>query len=235
MLLTYVDESHSAGVYYLGALLCPEAEAIPLAAALDAVVEQAMWDHGHITANAELHGYDILQGKGDWADLKPKVRARIGVYAAALQAIADRDVTIVLRGVDLKRLKARYGENHDHPHSIVLTHLIEKIDIVSKNADELALIIADECEGQDQYRRELDIYRTAGTWGYRARKITRVVDTMHFASSTASRLLQAVDLVAFMYHRVQSGADTDPRAKKATEELWARVAPKVVHEWTWVP
>lgn len=235
MLLTYVDESHSRGVYYLGALLCPEAEAIPLATALDAVVEQAAWDHGHIAPDAELHGYDIFQGKGDWADLKHKVRARIDVYAKALQAIADRDVKVILRGVDRNRLKARYGENHDHPHSITLTHLIEQVDIFAKGNNDLALIIADECEGQDQYQRNLRTYRTAGTWGYKARKITTVVDTMHFASSRASRLLQAVDLVAFLYHRIQVGADNDPRAKKANEALWERVAPKVHHQWIWIP
>lgn len=235
MLLTYVDESHSRGVYYLGALLCPEAEAIPLAAALDAVVERATWEHGYVFPDAELHGYDIFQGKGDWADLKPKVRARIDVYAKALQAIADHDVKIILRGVDLARLKARYGENHDDPHSITLTHLIEQVDIFAKGKGELALIIADECEGQEQYQRNLRTYRKTGTWGYKARQITTVVDTMHFASSKASRLLQAVDLVAFLYHRIQTGAGSDPRAKKANEELWERVAPKIQHQWIWIP
>lgn len=235
MLLTYVDESHSRGAYYLGALLCPEAEAIPLAAALDAVVEKAMWDHGGISADTELHGYDIFQAKRAWAGLKAKPRVRIGIYANALQAIADRDVKIILRGVDLGRLEQRYGANHDHPHSIVLTHLLEQVDVFASHNKELALIIADECDGQDQYRRDLRAYRTMGTWGYKSRKITTVVDTMHFASSEASRLLQAVDLVAFLYHRIQVGADHDPRAKKANEELWQRVASKVAHQWTWVP
>ncbi|MDX3184893.1 DUF3800 domain-containing protein [[Kitasatospora] papulosa] len=235
MLLTYVDESHSRGVYYLGALLCPESEAISLAAALDDVVEQAMWDHGYIGSGAELHGHEILQAKGEWAELKHKVRARIDVYGKALQAVADHDVKIILRGVDRVRLKARYGENADHPHSIALTHLIERVDIYAKGHSELALIIADECEGQEQYQQELRTYRKTGTWGYKARKITTVVDTMHFASSKASRLLQAADLIAFMYHRIQVGSDKDPRAKKASEGLWDRVAPKVHHAGIWVP
>ncbi|MFE9650577.1 DUF3800 domain-containing protein [Streptomyces sp. NPDC006365] len=194
-----------------------------------------MDDHGGIRPETELHGYDIFQGKRAWSRLAGKPRARIGVYANALQAIADHDVKIILRGVDVTRLKRRYGANHDEPHSIVLTHLLERVDEFAKREDELALIIADECDGQDQYRDDLRMYRTTGTWGYKSRKITRVVDTMHFASSAASRLLQAADLVAFLHHRIQIGADTDPRAKRANQELRDRVAPKVAHQWTWVP
>jgi len=233
--LTYVDESHSRGAYFLGALLCPESEAISLAESLDAVVEKAMDDYGGFRPDTELHGYDIFQGKRDFARLDSMPRARIGIYAGALQVIADHDVKIVLRGVDIDRLERRYGANHDEPHSIVLTHLLERVDVLAERQGELALIIADECDGQEQYRDDLRVYRTAGTWGYRSRKITRIVDTMHFASSAASRLLQAADLVAFLHHRIQIGADTDPRAKRANEELWGRVAPKVAHQGIWVP
>ncbi|MCX5561113.1 DUF3800 domain-containing protein [Streptomyces sp. NBC_00038] len=235
MLLTYVDESHSRGLYFLAALLCPDAEANSLAEALDEVVLTAGDDFGGIRAETELHGYDIFQGKNAWERLASKPRARIGIYNNALQAIADHDVKIIVSGVDLARLKRRYGSGHDHPHSIVLTHLLERVDEYAVRHDERALIIADECDGQEQYRRELRHYRTFGTWGYKARKITTVVDTMHFASSEASRLLQAADLVAFLYHRIQSGADTDARAKRANERLWARVEHKVVHQRTWWP
>ncbi len=235
MLLTYVDESHSAEVYFLGAVLCPATEAISLTEALDEVVAKAVDAYGQIPPETELHGYDIFHAKGDWKHLSGMARARIGVYADALQAIADHDVKIVLTGVDLVGLRQRYGSNHDHPHSITLTHLLERVDEFAKRHDELALIIADECEGQDNYRRELRHYRTTGTWGYKARKITTVVDTMHFASSSASRLLQAVDLVAFLHHRVHIAADNDPRAKKANRRLWSRVESRVVHQRVWYP
>lgn len=235
MLLTYVDESHSSGVYFLGAVLCPEAEAIPLTEALDAVVSKAARAYEGIEPETELHGYEIFHGKQEWEPLSRMVRARVGIYAEALQAIADADVKIILTGVDLVGLERRYGSNHDHPHSITLTHLLERVDECAKRESQLALIIADECEGQDGYRRELRQYRTTGTWGYKARKITTVVDTMHFASSAASRLLQAADLVAFLCHRIHIVADSDPRAKKANAELWERVAPRVIHQRVWYP
>ncbi|MEU0660695.1 DUF3800 domain-containing protein [Streptomyces lavendulocolor] len=235
MLLTYVDESHSRKLYFLGALMCPDTEAISLAEALDDVVLKAHESFGKIPADAELHGYDIFHAKRVWQHLYDKPRARIGIYNNALQAIADHDVKIIVRGVDLVGLKRRYGSNHDHPHSVLLNFLLEDIDQYATRHNERALIIADECDGQDQYRQELRHYRTFGTWGYRARKITTVVDTMHFASSAASRLLQAVDLIAFLHHRIQSGQDTDPRAKRASEAAWNRIESKVYHRNTWWP
>lgn len=63
--------------------------------------------------------------------------------------------------------------------------------------------------------------------GYRSRQLTRIVDTIHFAPSKASRMVQAADLVAFLHHRIKSRADTDPRAKRANESLWERIADKV--------
>jgi uncharacterized protein YnzC (UPF0291/DUF896 family) len=235
VLLTYVDESHSAEVYFLGALLCPEASVIPLGEALDQVVQKASDAYGVLEPDAELHGYDIFHGKRDWKPLKHMLRARIGVYAEALQAIGQHDVKIIITGVNLPRLQRRYGSDHDSPHSIALTHLLERVDEFAKSNKELVLIIADECEGQDGYRQELKRYRTQGTWGYKPRKITTVVDTMHFAASSESRLLQAVDLVSFLYHRIHIDADQDPRAKKANEELWASVDACVVHRRVWHP
>lgn len=235
MFLTYVDESHSRGLYFLVALLCPDTEANSLSDALDQVILKAGRVHGKLAPETELHGYDIFQGKQAWSELSDKPRARIAVYGDALQAIAEHDVKVIISGVDLVRLKQRYGRNAEPAHSIVLSHLLERIDEYAKPRGELALIISDECDGQDDYRRDLRRYRSEGTWGYKARKITTVVDTMHFASSEASRLVQAADLIAFLHHRIESGNDKDPRAKRANARLYERIQPKIVHVRTWFP
>lgn len=68
-------------------------------------------------ADAELHGYDLFQGKGDWEPIKLMPRARIGVYDQALRAMADHDVTVIIRGVMTQRLRNRYGDRAWHPHA----------------------------------------------------------------------------------------------------------------------
>jgi hypothetical protein len=69
--------------------------------------------------------------------------------------------------------------------------------------------------------------------GYRSWRIERVVDTLHFAPSSESRLLQAVDLIAFLYHRIATTkAGADMRQVRANRRLWARIERKVWHHHT---
>ncbi len=195
MLLTYVDESYSKHSYFIAALLCHENEALSLTRALDDVVRKAATTFSELSPDAELHGYDLLQGKRDWTPLTRQVRARIDVYGNAFQAIADHDVRIIIRGVDTRKLCDRYSGTAADPHSVVLTHVLERVDEYAERTGELALVIADEPgqhDHQQQYRSDLLRYRAQGTWSYRGRVITRIVDTLHFAPSSASRLVQAV-------------------------------------------
>ena len=235
VLLAYVDESYTKERYFIVALLVPDTEASLLASALDTIVEEASYTYGRIDTRAELHGYDLVAGKGDWLRLAEQIRVRIGIYNKAFQAIADRNVHVIIRSVDIPGLDRRYPNGHDHPHSIVLAHLLERVDDCAARQDQFALVIADEISEQDDYRRDLWGYQRSGTWGYRARKLTRIVDTIHFAPSRASRLVQAADLIAYMARRTATHIETDERAKNANSALWARIEPKIHHNRCWFP
>ena len=66
------------------------------------------------------------------------------MYDKAFQAIADHDVTVIIRSVNIQGLDRRYPSGHDHPHSVVLTHLIERVDEYACILfGERALVIAD--------------------------------------------------------------------------------------------
>lgn len=239
MLLTYVDESYCKDCYYLAGLLVPDSEAVSLTQALDEVVAQLADNFDELSNDAELHGYDIFHAKNDWAKLGPKLRVRIGAYDKAMRAIGQHDVKIILRGVKSKLLVQRYGDRAYHPHSVVLTHLLERVDTYAESQGEYALVIADE-PGQEvhqpEYRADLKLYRKVGTWGYQSRKIERVVDTLHFAPSSASRLVQAADLIAFMHHRrVTTSPDADRRVVRANDKIWAHIADRVRHSFCWNP
>lgn len=233
MLLAYLDESYDKSRYWMAAVVCPDDQALSLATALDGVVGKAAMSYS-VGSQAELHGYDLFHGKGDWAPIAGMARARIGVYGEALDVIAAHDVRIYIRGVSIPHLERRYVYA-DHPHSVVLSHLIERIDEHADAVGEYALLIADEVDGVDEHRRNLWHFQRYSTGGWRARQICRVVDTIHFAPSNASRLLQAADIVAFLNYRIASRADTDARAIKANDTLWARIDPRVRHRWCWVP
>lgn len=101
--------------------------------------------------------------------------------------------------------------------------------------NELVLVIADEVDQADEHRKSLWWFQRASTPGYRSRQLTRIVDTMHFAPSGASRLVQGADLIAFLHRRLMSTVERDPRAKRANEALWAKIEPKIQHSYCWVP
>jgi len=66
--------------------------------------------------------------------------------------------------------------------------------------------------------------------------ITRIVDTLHFAPSSASRLVQAADLVVFMHNRIESTLpDADKRAVAVNESLWRRIEKRIEHRYCWNP
>lgn len=112
-----------------------------------------------------FNGHRLFHGADDWAVLKPMPRARIGVYDDALEAIGASGASIIIRGVHRKRLIDRYVYPN-HPHAVVLEHLLERIDEHAAAKGEHALVIADEVDQADQYRRALwfsQKYATGGT------------------------------------------------------------------------
>lgn len=233
MLLAYVDESYDRDRYWIAALMCTDECVVKLTEALDDVVTWASSSYG-IDPDAELHGHALFHGQEDWAPTAGMPRARIGVYHKALAAIATSAPEICIRGVDIPALNRRYG-SPDHPHSVVLQHVLENVDKRAESRNERVLVIADDIDAPNDHRRNLRHFQRQSTPGYQSRKLTRIVDTMHFAPSRASRLLQAVDLVAFLHYRISSNRDADPRATKANAALWAHIEPLVFHNWCWEP
>jgi hypothetical protein len=231
VLLAYVDESYSKDWYFMAALLCDGAGAQAIGTGLDEVVQRAIDSYG-VAEDAELHGYELFQGEGWWKAVPP--RARIGVYNRAFQVVADSGQALILRGMDLAAQRRRY-DNPDPPHQIVLSHLLERANDYCKAHGEHVLAIADEVGEQAVHRLHLAKYRKHGTDGYRSRKLTQFVDTLHFAPSNASRLIQAIDLVTFLYRRMQTHTEPDPRATRANHNLWSRIEPLIAHQHCWRP
>jgi hypothetical protein len=232
VLLTYVDESYSKDRYYIAGLAVHHEAVRSLESALNDVVMRAMRELDVGGYRAELHGHPLFHGEGDWERAKP--RQRIAIYNWALEAIGRHDVKIFLCGVDSKKLRARYIRPDD-PHDVCLQHMLERVNDYANATDQAALVIADEIHEHDRRRRDLRDFKDYGTPGYLSSKLPRIVDTIHFAPSHHSRLIQAADLVAFLHHRRQTRTESDPRAEKANATLWRRIAMNIHHERTWRP
>ncbi|MEV6302975.1 DUF3800 domain-containing protein [Actinoplanes sp. NPDC051861] len=211
MLLAYVDESYTRDWFCMAALLCDDAFVQPFTQALDDLIVQAGHDFG-VPADAELHGYELFHGEGSWKDVPP--RYRIGVDNRAFAEIAANGDALICRGMNLVR-----RSSPETPHSTVLRELLERVNDYAATKDARVLVIADEV-GQEQALHRADFV---------AQRLSHILDTLQFTPSRSSRMLQAIDLVAFMYRRIERHKERDSRAQRANEALWMRIAPLIVH------
>jgi hypothetical protein len=231
MLLTYVDESYTSEWFTIAALLVDGPAAITLTDELDRIASTAARSYG-LGADIELHGHEIFHGRGTWNGAP--VRARIGVFDDVIEAISVQDVRVIARAIDVVGQSTR-SQNPAPPYQVVLQHLLERIDECAVRLNDYALVIADEVSDSARHRSDLLSYRKSGTIGYRRRQLSRIVDTLHYAPSKASRLVQAADMIAFLYRRAFCHQETDPRARKAKVAMWRRLEPRVHHELCWFP
>jgi hypothetical protein len=226
MLLAYIDESYDREEYWLTGLVVPTEGALQLQNDLDAVVRTAALNFG-IPLNAELHGHPLLQAKDVWVPMKVAVRARINLYAAALQAVAACEgVQIVMAGINIPRLNRRYTAPH-HPHREALDRLTQSVNALAGERDTDFLAIADEIDESDTYRASYWDMQRLDTLSRYGGKLNRAVDALHFAPSHHSRLLQAADLVSFLHFRIRRTPVTDSKSAKASADLWDIIESRV--------
>ena len=88
---------------------------------------------------------------------------------------------------------------------------------------------------QSALLRDPVTYQDRGTWGYLARRIHRVVDTIHFVNSRTNPLVQGADLIAFLALRAKTVRETDTRAAHATSAVQAVIQPRIHHDHCWWP
>jgi hypothetical protein len=236
MWLAYIDESYNAAQHWVAAVLVQHQHVNEAQRALRDVSLGAGNNYG-VPFDAELHGYEIFQGAGAFECMTEMHRARIGIYGGALRCLSEAPCSIILRGVNKTGLRRRYGvANAPEPHRVTMTHLIERVDEFCAARNDHALLVADEHhEAESALLRDLRTYQEGATWGYRARRITRVIDTIHFVRSSTNPLVQGADLVAFLARRMKAHEEPDERAQAANARLWAILEPHVHHDWCWHP
>jgi hypothetical protein len=231
MRLAYIDESYSDAFYFIGAVVVGDKSAPALDRALDDVAEHARATHmPDISGPLELHGHPMFHGKGDWVPIQKKIRARIAVYEQAMQAIGREDVHIFLHGLDRRAHHSFYGERARPEHDVVLPRLLERLNDFGYGLDEQILVIADEIDEPDRHRLDLQQFKRRGTSGHRSSRLENILDTLHFAPSHHSRLIQAADLVIFLHHRRITAVNADPRQAAAVARIWGNIALRVRHE-----
>lgn len=211
MYLAYLDESGNTGrklddpdqpVHWLVSVLVPEDRAIDLMLALDEIVRRHIPDD----PKRELHGAELFGGDKGWKGVAPATR--LAVYEEALAALATHDCSIAHSSID--KVKLQSWKIHASPHLIALHLLMEKIDGLARGqSDPLrqrVLLVADETTEHEAFALDLlaDLQRS-GVGVFAGRRISNIVDTVHFVRSETNRGVQAADLVAYALCRLGNG------------------------------
>lgn len=170
---------------------------------------------------------ELFHGKEDWKDVG--ARARAGLHEKVIDEILATDLTILLRSVSEERLLRRQ-ERRDYPvrfpaEQVCFQHILQRVDRLAASAGTYALVIADERGDRERHRERFATYQTEGTPGvYMHTTLNSLLDTVHFAPSHRSRMLQAADMLAFTYRRCQTVVESDQRAQRVMDRMWSKIA-----------
>lgn len=223
MHVAFVDESATrTGVYVFAAVVASSPQIKSLSHRLDDLVDQLHHKHG-VETGAELHAHELFHGLGPWDAVPP--RARLWAQERVINAIRDTDVKLCMRGVDGPRLKERQRRRRYPTNFSVeqeaFKHLLQRLQLFAEGHQSDVLVIADERSDRDSHRTDLAMHRLDGTPGdYWRTNFENILDTVHFAPSHHSRMLQAADHYAFFARRgIEVQHESDQRAEQAMARI----------------
>jgi len=235
MLIAYVDESYEGDLYCIGA----------------AIAEQDVWEtvedgleklrrlnndlHG-TPLDAEFHAHCIMNGRADWKPLRSRAREATQIYKAALEVARDANVRYIFRGMDVARQKARYRYPNP-PHSVVLGHLLERINDYAKvtTPGQQCIVVADDIASKPTLQREFEEYQKIGTGGYRTSRLEQISAPFTFSDSRGVDGIQVADLGTYIFRRRSDPGPVHPRAQKAQKMLWGVIDETCTHRNIWLP
>lgn len=227
----FVDESYGADDYYVAGVLVTDTQYRTLALGLDRVREHAIAKFG-VPADVEFHAHRLMQAQDDWSVMQGQLHEAVALYRNVLRAIVNAKAQVLLEGVDVRRLRARY-RYPDSPYEVALRHLLERIDARCAQTDATCRVTADLIDRQDDFAEAIAGYTRVGTPGFRPSRLERI-HTPEWVDSRDEPGVQAADMVAYILrrHREVTGS---PKAQRATRSLIHALHPAIRYERKWIP
>jgi hypothetical protein len=205
-------------------------------ASLDHIARMIADDVSGFDPQTEFHGYEMFHGKRGWDGVPLGWRVKACVLTA--KTLARSGARFVIRGIDVKRLDARYGPWAHAPHALCTAQSFESIvEIMRKDAPlgTLALVVADEHHSAPDSRRNLRQFKASSAKGYTQKPVDRIADTIYFGPSHSSRLLQISDVATYFVNRHETVEEADPRATAAVETIFTNVMKASRFFYVWKP
>lgn len=233
MLYAFIDESYTAERYYVGAIIVREENLAHIRDALSDARGYAA-GFGVATQNVEFHAHSIMSGRDGWEAVRGKARAAIAIYTDVITRIAGLPVRLIVEGVDIKRLNARYRYPQP-PHAVALRHLLEQIDLFAESKGDVVTVIADEVQNHTQHVADAMRYQVDGTGGFRPRTLRQIQMPIYFGSSEDSPGVQCADLTVYLFRRLDAHTERHERTARQVQAMWDALRPIRHHVRRWDP
>lgn len=234
-LTTFIDESYRDDHYYVGAVVCADENLAFLTESFAALRDECRFKYGiDETWSVEFHAHDMMQGRKDWAPIHRQTSEAVWVYREALRVLVASGALVMIEGVDVHRLNARY-RYPDSPYEVSLRHLLERVNDRCKAAGKTTTVICDMIDRREDFIEAIEGYTRVGTPGYRPSRLECIDQPIQYVDSRLHDGVQAADLSVYLYRRDREETDSHPKARKATRRLMNVMRPALTHDRKWVP
>ncbi len=221
MLISYFDEvkpnPQGQPYYWLGGLMLRD-EVIPtLESELNQLAHRCFGSY-EPTQSTEFHATDICSGNRNFRRWREPAR-RLEVLKELARIIDKPDgVFRVSVRLDVDRIDASVDYE-----AMAFMYLVERVNQFSRSRQTTSVLIGDLEHGGVVERsvRNLSSYRSNGTLYAFGQSIGNVIDTVHFAHSHHSRLLQLADAYMWfkqLFHRTDQAAGIKVELKQFLRE-----------------
>lgn len=200
--------------FWLGGI-CAEDKTIPDIEASVTSLVSPLFGSKVMSKETEIHGIELCRGKGNFKGFEFELRLEI--LQTLLAIIAREDVFRVR--IEIRPQNMIYNaDNHDETGFM---YLIEQADSLFKSKETLGMIFGDYDEPAiGKSVASLSQFRSGGTYWRGGKEISSIIDTVHFARSHHSRMIQLADVFLYCYQfHYQSNASN-----------WRKAIDKVIVE-----
>lgn len=158
-----------------------------------------------------------MNGRNEWKGIH--LRMKFDIFRSVFTAIQESGVRVFVEGINYSRLKASANVKKS-PRERAESHLLEQINHYRTPRNRLKVYI-DNHHTKENSRSNLAEYKNRGTYGYKPNQLQNLSDELYFIESKENRVLQAADMVTYIYNRLITIEERYEKAQKFKQELWA--------------
>lgn len=222
MRLVYADETGKELFHYVAFVLTPsDAKRVENNVAGLAKVYGQKY---RMKPRVEFKGSWIFGSKGIWQVLDNDQQAKLDIFTNLANITLEINPEVIVKTVNRKGLRYRYS-NPEKVQNVAFRHLLQETEKLARSQNFHYSFFADNMSERTDLIREVRSYKAFGTPAdYKKEYLNRMIDIPHFPDSHSSRIIQYVDVMAYLFlkYRISHSTDELKVLEKDLAEIWRK-------------